>query len=364
MRALIQQIETKVYIMSKSSTDLSRVSNYESSNHFAKKGRSFTQNTKSARQNGVIFKWTHIADNSVRIDPSISNIHEFFLLTTSYHSQVQAYINVPGTAFPTPPTSSMLENEFAVLQEFKSASDQLVFKSGKFKMLFGADALNELQARFKVVRLPGTSLSDNEIKTQVVTAINKYFDVDNWDFGDTFYFTELSSYIHQQVGNSIGSIVIVPKKANGVFGDLFQVKADSDELFLSTASIDDIDVVDKLTHGNIKPDKSSSGLFTTYDGAEKSTGPYAINGYYPLYATSEAANFAGDGTSHSHIFFGQTFYMPNGVTFYHGTYVLDQSVADTTLGNTITLNNSVGNSSSSNNGSGGSGGSGGGYSGY
>ena len=56
--------------------------------------------------------------------------------------------------------------------------------------------------------------------------------------------------------------------------------------------------------------------------------------------------------------------MPNGVTFYHGTYVLDQSVADTTLGNTITLNNSVGNSSSSNNGSGGSGGSGGGYSGY
>jgi hypothetical protein len=354
----------KVYIMSKSSTDLSRVSNYESSNHFAKKGRSFTQNTKSARQNGVIFKWTHIADNSVRIDPSISNIHEFFLLTTSYHSQVQAYINVPGTAFPTPPTSSMLENEFAVLQEFKSASDQLVFKSGKFKMLFGADALNELQARFKVVRLPGTSLSDNEIKTQVVTAINKYFDVDNWDFGDTFYFTELSSYIHQQVGNSIGSIVIVPKKANGVFGDLFQVKADSDELFLSTASIDDIDVVDKLTHGNIKPDKSSSGLFTTYDGAEKSTGPYAINGYYPLYATSEAANFAGDGTSHSHIFFGQTFYMPNGVTFYHGTYVLDQSVADTTLGNTITLNNSVGNSSSSNNGSGGSGGSGGGYSGY
>ena len=357
----------KVYIMSKSSTDLSRVSNYESSNHFAKKGRSFTQNTRASRQNGIIFKWTHVADNSVRIDPSISNIHEFFLLTTTYHSQIQAYINVPGTSFPTPPTSSELENEFAILQEFKSASDQLVFKSGRFKMLFGSDATDELQARFKVVRLPGTSLSDNEIKTQVVAAINKYFDVENWDFGDTFYFTELSSYIHQQIGNSIGSIVIVPKKANGVFGDLFQVKADSDELFLSTASIDDIDVVDKLTHGNIKPDKSSSGLFTTYDGAENGQGPYAINGYYPLYASKEASDFAGDGTSHTHIFFGQTFYMPNGVTYYHGTYVLDQSVADTTIGNTITLNNSVGTSSSSsgssnnnNSGGGGSGGGGGG----
>ena len=346
----------KVYILSKSSTNLARVSNYESSNHYAKKGRSFTQNTQQARQNGVIFKWTHIADNSIRIDPSISNIHEFFLLTSTYNTQIQAYLNVPGTEFPTPPTSSELENEFAILQEYKSASDQLVFKSGRFKLLFGTDAIDELQARFKVVRLPGTSLSDNEIKSKVVAAINKYFDVDNWDFGDTFYFTELSSYIHQQVGNAIGSIVIVPKKANGVFGDLFQVKADTDELFLNTASISDIDVVDKLTQANIRPDMSSTGLFTTYDGAESSEGPYAINGYYPLYASEEAANFAGDGTSHSHIFFGQTFYMPNGITHYHGTYVLDQSVADTTLGNTISLNNTIGTSSSSGDGSGGNGG--------
>ena len=337
----------KVFILTKSSTDLTRVSNYESSGHFAKKGRSFTQNTKSQRQNSIIFKWTHVADNSMRIDPSVSNVHEFFVLTSSYWADMQSYIKVPGTDFPIAPTSSELENEFAILQNYKSASDQLVFKSGRFKLIFGTDATDELQATFKVVRLPGTSLSDNEIKTKVVAAINRYFDVDNWDFGDTFYFTELSSYIHQQVGNAIGSIVIVPTKASGVFGDLFQVKADSDELFVSTASIDEIDVVDKLTHGNIKPNKTSTGLLTTYDGVDSSVGPYAINGYYPLYATTEAANFAGDGTNMTHIFFGQTFYMPNGVTYYHGTYVLDQSLADTTLGNTITLNSSVGNSSSS-----------------
>jgi hypothetical protein len=337
----------KVFILTKSSTDLASVSNYESSSHYAKKGRSFTQNTKSQRQNGVIFKWTHVADNSMRIDPSVSNVHEFFVLTSTYWEDMQAYIKVPGTDFPTAPTSSELENEFAILQDYKSASDQLVFKSGRFKLIFGTDASEELQAKFKVVRLPGTSLSDNEIKTKVVAAINRYFDVDNWDFGDTFYFTELSSYIHQQVGNAIGSIVIVPTKASGVFGDLFQVKADPDELFLSTVDIDGIDVVDKLTHGNIKPNKTSTGLLTTYNGVDSSVGPYAINGYYPLYATAEAANFAGDGTSMTHTFFGQVFYMPNGVTYYHGTYVLDQSVANTTLGNTITLNNSVGNSGSS-----------------
>jgi hypothetical protein len=337
----------KVFILTKSSTNLASVSNYESSGHFAKNGRSFTQNTKSQRQNGVIFKWTHVADNSMRIDPSVSNVHEFFVLTSTYWEDMQAYLKVPGTAFPTEPSSSELENEFAILQDYKSASDQLVFKSGRFKLIFGTDATDELQAKFKVVRLPGTSLSDNEIKTKVVAAINRYFDVDNWDFGDTFYFTELSSYIHQQVGNAIGSIVIVPTKASGVFGDLFQVKADPDELFLSTAGIDEIDVVDKLTHGNIKPNKTSTGLLTTYNGVESSVGPYAINGYYPLYASAEAANFAGDGTSMTHTFFGQVFYMPNGVTYYHGTYVLDQSVANTTLGNTITLNNSVGNSGSS-----------------
>lgn len=337
----------KVYQMSKSSTNLNRVSHFESSNHFAKKGRSFTQNTQATRQQGVIFKWTHIADNSVRIDPSISNIQEMFVLTNSYYNEILSYLNVPGTAYPTPPTPSELENEFSNLKEFKSASDQLVFRSGKFKLLFGDDAKPELQARFKVVRLPGTSLSDNEIKTQVIAAVNRYFAIANWDFGDTFYFTELSSYIHQQVGNAIGSIVIVPKNASGVFGDLFQVKSESDELFISTANILDVDVVDKLTHSNIRPDKTSTGLLSTYEGASNAVGPYAINGYYPLYATKEAADFAGDGTSMTHEFFGKVFYMPNGVTQYHGTYVIDQSVTSTSS-NSITLNNTITGSNPSN----------------
>ena len=50
------------------------------------------------------------------------------------------------------------------------------------------------------------------------------------------------------------------------------------------------------------------------------TGPKAISGYYPLYDLEASANAAGDGTSHSHEFDGVTYYMPNGVTFYHGDY--------------------------------------------
>ena len=61
-------------------------------------------------------------------------------------------------------------------------------------------------------------------------------------------------------------------------------------------------------------------------GATNTVGPFAINGYYPLYATETASNThnGGNGTSHMHVFFGQNFYMPNGLTlgstFFHGDY--------------------------------------------
>ena len=48
--------------------------------------------------------------------------------------------------------------------------------------------------------------------------------------------------------------------------------------------------------------------------------PIAVNGYYPLYTNEADANSAGNGSSHSHTFNGTTYYMPNGVTFYHGNY--------------------------------------------
>jgi hypothetical protein len=62
------------------------------------------------------------------------------------------------------------------------------------------------------------------------------------------------------------------------------------------------------------------------DGGDGGTGgatsptPQAINGYYPLYTLEADANAAGDGSSHTHEFDGTTYYMPNGVTFYHGDY--------------------------------------------
>jgi hypothetical protein len=339
----------KVYLLSYSSTDLDVVNNYESSKHRAKIGKSFTQDTTNSTQDSVVFKWNHIANNDMRIDPSISNVHEFFVLTDTYYDQVRSYVNVPGTAWPEEPSTLELGTEFQILQDYKAASDQILFKSGRFKILFGTDAMSELQARFKVVRLPGTSLSDNEIKTKIINSITKYFSIDNWEFGDTFYFTELSSYIHQQVGNAIGSIVIVPKKATGVFGDLFQVKSDSDELFLSTATVDDVDIVDKITKDNIRP-QSGTPTFTAYANPDSEVGPFAINGHYPLYPTKEGADFVGNGTSHTHDFFGKTFFMPNGITTYMGNYVAEEGAKKATTTRDNVINNQISGSSATSSG--------------
>jgi len=56
------------------------------------------------------------------------------------------------------------------------------------------------------------------------------------------------------------------------------------------------------------------------DVATVETGPFDLNGYYPLYDTEAGANAAGDGTSHTHVIAYRTYYMPNGVTPYHGNY--------------------------------------------
>ena len=173
------------------------------------------------------------------------------VLTSSYYTSVQEWQARPTVDFPLEPTPNELALEFSELNEYKAASDSLVFRSGKFKLLFGTQAAEEHKARFKVVKL-SDNISDNELKSKIITAINNYFDVSNWEYGENFYFTELSSYIHQTLGSSIGCIVILPKNTTGRFGEMFQVKAEPNELFLSTASVNDIEIVSRLDNQSLK----------------------------------------------------------------------------------------------------------------
>ena len=250
----VQETET-VYQLTPDSTDINTTySLVETAEYEVKHGRGLSQNVLDTDPSGGYIRWQHVAPNDVRIDPSISNIVEMVVLTNSYNDQVKQWKATQRGEFPLAPTSNELSTEFASLNTYKSASDTLVYRSAKFRLLFGEQSDVENRARFRVVKL-SDQLSDNELKTRIISAMNEYFSVDNWEFGETFYFTELSTYIHQTLGSAIGSIVILPKSRSSKLGELFQVKADPNELFLNTATVNDIEIISRLDNQTLRTDR-------------------------------------------------------------------------------------------------------------
>jgi len=122
-----------------------------------------------------------------------------------------------------------------------------VYNAAKFKPLFGSRASPQLQATFKVIKNPALSLSDSEIRAQVLAMINAYFQTANWEFGDTFYFSELSAYIHTRLATLVSSVIIVPNDSSLVYGALQQITAAPDEILISAATVDNIEVISTIT---------------------------------------------------------------------------------------------------------------------
>ena len=126
-------------------------------------------------------------------------------------------------------------------------SDTLIFNNARFKPLFGDKAEAALRATFKVVKNPNLVISDNDIKAAVVSAINAYFDTTNWDFGESFYFSELSAYLHSALTPKVSSIIIVPTDTALKFGNLYQINAEPDEIVISAATVNNVEVITAIT---------------------------------------------------------------------------------------------------------------------
>lgn len=207
---------------------------------------------------GLNYSYEHFSAQDERIDPSITNVIDMYILTSQYYADVINWKNSSNindiSTFPVPPSSFDLEQQFSDLQNYKMMSDEIIFKPAKFKLLFGAGADTELKASFKVIKAMGSTTTDNEIKHRIISVINDYFDISKkrFDFGEVFYFTELAAYIHSQLSTYISSVVIVPLYGPNRFGDLFQVRCASDELFLSTASVSNIEIISAITSTNIR----------------------------------------------------------------------------------------------------------------
>lgn len=207
---------------------------------------------KTSARIGINYHWKHYAPDDNRIDPSRTNLIDMYVLTNAYNTEVNLWLkNNDGSEFPKPPTSVELKEMFEDVEAKTVVSDSLIWNSATYLKLFGSTADYDYQADFKVVKMTNTTLSDDEIKQNVISLINTFFAVDNWDFGDTFYFTELASYIHVNMSSDISSVVIVPLNPSSKFGQLFEIPSQSEQLFLSTATVDNVIIVDSLAKTNI-----------------------------------------------------------------------------------------------------------------
>jgi len=217
------------------------------------------QNTYKASvgRKNLKFQYIHNASVNRRIDPSSSNIIDIFLLTRSYDTAFRTYL-AGGSTEPSPPSTDQLKiNYGSSLDSIKSISDEIIYHPVKYKVLFGSKADQKLQATFKVVKNPTQSINDNDLKVRIISAVNTFFDINNWDFGDRFYLSELVTYVINSVTPDVSNMIIVPKQSGQVFGSLFEIQSRSDEILISGATVDDVEIVTAITANEVRADVNS-----------------------------------------------------------------------------------------------------------
>ena len=229
---------------------------YTENKFYQSGGSTLTLLTNYLAQNGrnaISFLYTHNSPNNRRIDPSPNNLIDLYLLTTAYSDAYSSYItDTTGTvAEPVAPIGTELRTSYGSIENLKTISDSLIYNPATFKPLFGNRANEALRATFKVVKNPSVNISDNQVKSLVISAINEYFDINNWDFGETFYFSELSAFLHSKLTPNVSSIIIVPNSTSNSFGDLYQINAEANEIFTSAATVDNVQIISAITAGQL-----------------------------------------------------------------------------------------------------------------
>jgi hypothetical protein len=288
----VDNINDTVIILNNQSS-VGPITNYTSGQYFY-----FTDNNLLVRLNTVLakpfvpsldykvfvgrdhlkFQYIHNADYESRIDPGASNIIDIFVLTKTYDVKYRQWLNGSINDRPLPPSSAELYDLVSAnLNLVKSISDEIIFHPVSYKVLFGAQAQEDLQATFKVIKNSNQVVSDNDIKTRVIASIDKFFALENWDFGDTFYFTELSTYVMTELSPDISSFVIVPRQGGLGFGSLFEIKSASDQIFISGATVDDIEIISGITSTAIKSVSGTTVQTTVSDQQNITSSNYGAN---------------------------------------------------------------------------------------
>ena len=228
------------------------------------------------------FQYVHTVDGNTRLDASSTNIMDLYMVTKTFDTNFRQWLNGTITTKPLPPSSDALYTSYSTqLNSIKSISDEIIYHTVKYKILFGSQAETDLQASFKIVKNAEEVTNDSDIKSRVLTAIGEFFSLDNWDFGETFYFSELSTYVMNELAPDISTFIIVPNESTQSFGSLYEVKSENDEIFVSGATLDNIEIIDAVTAAKIKASgKVVSTTSSTSTGVtSNTTGTSTGSGY-------------------------------------------------------------------------------------
>jgi hypothetical protein len=199
-------------------------------------------------RNLIKFQYIHSADYETRIDPGQTNIVDLFVLSREYDLDFRRWLTGDLDQEPMPPSSDQLSLTLGPsLNSIKAVSDEVVYHPVRYKILFGSKASPDVRASFKLIKNAEQPISDNDIKARVLVAINEFFALENWEFGDSFYFSELVAYVMNRTAPYLVNFVIVPRQSGLNFGSLFEIKAESDQIFISGASTDDIEIINGIT---------------------------------------------------------------------------------------------------------------------
>ena len=198
------------------------------------------------------FRWDHYADINKRIDPSTSNIIDMYVLSSDYVRKVNEWVaNDFLTATPIAPNNFELAKIMNSIEPKGAIADHIAYIPVQFKYLFGSYASNENQAIFKVIKRLGVGYTDSEIKTEVSAKVNEYFAINNWDFGATFYFSELAAFLHKELGDYISSVIITPKYSTNKFEDLLSISCALNEIFMAVTTSSDVKIITQLAQSEL-----------------------------------------------------------------------------------------------------------------
>ena len=215
----------------------------------------------SVGRQDLYFQYRHNSALTNLIDPGSTNIIDLYVVTLEYYTAYVAWLQDTTNTIvqPLPPTIDELTTAYAGLQNYKMISDNMILNSVEFVPLFGSKSNEALRGIIKVIAAANTNASNNQIQNLVLATMNAYFDIANWDFGDTFYFSELAAYIHAQIGTYVASVVLVPLNPQSTFGDLYEIQCAPNQIFVNGATVTDIEIITTLTSTNLQQSMIGAG---------------------------------------------------------------------------------------------------------